>query len=182
MKLGTIISRHARYRPNHYGVIFENHQLTWREFDKRVNRLSNGLLDLGMSKGEKVATLLPNSIELIDTYWMAAKIGIVIVPLNPLLRGKGLTTLLNDSDSVCVITTKAMVKELEAVRDDLPNVRHWILIDADVVPTYLDYQAIVGTASADVAPGFVIRDVVLWGGRWGGGGGGVGGGVGRGLR
>lgn len=152
MKLGKIISRHARYRPDHYGVIFEKHRLTWAEFDQRVNRLSNALLGLGIEKGEKVATLLPNSIELIDTYWMAAKAGIVIVPLNYLLRGKGLSTLLNDSDTVCVITTKSMVEFLEPIREDVPDVRHWIVIDDPNIPDYLDYQALVDNASADEPP------------------------------
>ena len=58
MNIGSLFSRHARYRPNHLAFVFEDQRLTWRELNQSINRLANALLALGIQKGDKVATLL----------------------------------------------------------------------------------------------------------------------------
>jgi len=57
----------------------------------RVNRLANALSGLGVNKGDKVATILPNCLSLLETYWAVAKMGAVVVPLSSLLREKALS-------------------------------------------------------------------------------------------
>ena len=89
MNLSNIIPRHARYRSDHLGVVYEGHRLSWHEFNRRVNRIANALLGMGIKKGDKVATLLPNCLEILDLYWAVAKTGLVIVPLSPMLRAEG---------------------------------------------------------------------------------------------
>lgn len=148
MNIGTLPTRQARWRPDHLAVVFEHHRLTSREFNQRVNRLANAFLNLGITKGDKIATILPNSLELLETYWAVAKIGAVVVPLSPLTRGKGLTTMLNDSDAVCVITDSAFVEHLNPVRSDLsiPSGRYLIINEANT-PGYEDYHALTDAAS-----------------------------------
>ena len=145
MNIGTLLPRHARYRPDHLAVIFEEHRLTFRDFNKRVNRLANALVDIGINKGDKIATLLPNCLEMLDIYWAVAKIGAVVVPLSPMLRGTGLTRLLNDSDSVLVITNADFTQYLTPLKSDLANIaddRYW-LVDADHVEGYQGYYAML---------------------------------------
>ena len=89
MNLGTLLPRQARFRPNHPAVVFQETRLTYRELNKSVNRLANVFWALGIRKGDKVATILPNCLELYETYWAVARIGAVVVPLSPLLRGTG---------------------------------------------------------------------------------------------
>src|ERR1700704_5345220 len=104
MNIGSLPARHARYRPEHTAIVFKEHRLSFSEFNRRVNRLANALLSLEVSKGDKIATILPNCLELLETYWAVAKIGAVLVPLSTLTRGKGLVNLLLDSDVATVIT------------------------------------------------------------------------------
>ncbi len=82
MNIGSLLTRHARYRPDHTAVVFNERRLSFSEFNLRVNRLANALLDLGISKGDKIATILPNCLELLEVYWAVAKIGAVVVPLS----------------------------------------------------------------------------------------------------
>jgi long-chain acyl-CoA synthetase len=154
MTLNTLLERHARYRPNHEAVVCEDTRLTWAEFNARVNQLANVLLSAGLQKGDKLATILPNTLELLEIYMAVAKIGVVVVPLSPLLRGTGLTRLLNDSDSVLIVTDHDFTNILTPLREDLPNVpedRYW-LIDADDVDGYQSYHALVDTASSAEPP------------------------------
>ena len=93
MNIGSLFSRHSRYRPNHLAVVFEDQRLTWLEFNQSINRLANALLGMGIQKGDKVATLLPNCLELLETYWAVAKIGAVVVPLSTLLLEKAMQSV-----------------------------------------------------------------------------------------
>lgn len=159
MNLGTLLSRHARCRPNHVAVVFEEWRLTWRECNHRVNRLAHSFLNMGISKGEKIATILPNSVELLETYWAVAKMGAVVVPLSPLTRGRGLVAMLTNSDSVCVITDSAFREHLDAIRGDLtiPEDRY-LLIDSPHVPGYRDYHALTAEAYDSDPVGIEIDD------------------------
>ncbi|MGB5152449.1 MAG: AMP-binding protein, partial [Candidatus Sulfotelmatobacter sp.] len=105
MNIGSLLPHHARYRPDHIAVVVEDDRLSFREFNRRVNRLANALSSLDVKKGDKVATILPNCLSLLDTYWAVAKIGAVVVPLSPLLREKALATLIQDSDTGTIIAS-----------------------------------------------------------------------------
>ena len=103
-----MLARHARHQPEHTAVVFAERRVGYGEFDRRTNRVANGFANLGVAKGDKIATFLSNTLELLEVYWAAAKIGAVVVPLSPLLRGKGLATLLRDADVGLVVTEEAV--------------------------------------------------------------------------
>ncbi len=146
MHIGGLLTRHARYRPDHTAVIVGDSRLTYRQFNARVNRVAHALLDLGLRKGDKIATLLPNCLELLDVYWAAAKTGLVVVPMSTLLRGQGLASLLRDSDTAAVVTSTVHAPVFDAVRGELsiaPD--RCLIIDAPDLPGYRDYQALIAT-------------------------------------
>jgi len=147
MPLDTLLARHARYHPDKTAVVFGEHRPAFAELNRRVNRLANALAGLGIAKGDKVATILDNSLELLEMYQVAAKTGIVVVPLSPLLRAGGLSNLINDSDTVAVITQSSMVPHLDAVRGQLVGVDRFILTDAPDAPGYRSYHDLVAAAS-----------------------------------
>ena len=163
MPLNTLLSRHSRYYPDKLAVVFEGHRLSFAEFNARVNRLANALLGMGIRKGDKVATILSNSLEVLDIYQVASKTGIVVVPLSPLLRGDGLSNLINDSDSVAVISQADMAPHLDEVRNQLTGVDEgrFILIDADL-PGFRLYSDLTADSSDAEPPALPIdRDDVF---------------------
>ena len=158
MPLDGLLARHARYYPDKTAVIFGEQRLTFRDLDRRVNRLANALHVLGIGKGDKVATILTNCLEVLDLYQVAARTGIVVVPLSPLLRGEGLSNLINDAGSVAVVTQAAMVPHLDAVRDDLAvDAGRFILTDGEDTAGYLSYASLTAGAS-EVPPARVVID------------------------
>lgn len=163
MNIGTLLTRHARYRPDHLAVVFEEQRLTFRAFNQRVNRLAHALAGLGLTKGDKLAVILPNCLELLEIYWACAKTGIVVVPLSPLLRGPGLITLLHDSDAVLVIANANLVGTLESIKTELPNVPadRYLLTDAPDTPGYHDYHALTA-AAGDHDPQVELADHDLY--------------------
>src|SRR6266511_3367171 len=106
LTLGRLLTRHARYRPSHIGVVIDNDRLTYLQFNDFVNRWANALAALGIGRGDRVATILPNSLELLATYWACAKLGAATVPLSPLFLAAGFLSLLNDAKPRLVLGTK----------------------------------------------------------------------------
>ncbi len=158
MDIGSLFSRHARYRPDHLAIVFEDQRLTYQELNQSINRLANALLDLGVRKGDKVATILPNSLELYETYWAVGKIGAVVVPISTLLRAQALKNLLQDSDSVVVISNDSFRSTLDAIRPELTNIANdrWLLIDHQGDDRYQDYHALKKAAGDHEPPGIQV--------------------------
>ena len=161
MNIGSLLARNARYRPRHCAVVFEHDRLGFEEFNRRVNRLANGLLSLGVGKGDKVVTVLPNCGELLETYWAVAKIGAVVVPLTPLLRGKALAHLIGDSDATAVITNGDSLPTLDAIKAHLTAVaaHRFILTGKGPAGGYQTYySSLTNTARDDEPYGVEIGD------------------------
>ncbi|MDQ1639156.1 MAG: long-chain acyl-CoA synthetase [Pyrinomonadaceae bacterium] len=160
MNIGSLLPRHARYRPDHTAVIFNDQRLTFNQFNRRVNRLANALLYLGISKGDKIATILPNCLELLDVYWAVAKIGAVVVPLSTLTRGKGLVNLLTDSDVTTVVTNQDFVAEVDAIKSELPGIANdrYVVTGAGALSGYRNYDELTAAAGEQEPQHIEIND------------------------
>jgi long-chain acyl-CoA synthetase len=159
--LGSLPARHARYRPHHTAVVVAargkgEHEirLTWREFDAYVNRWANALASLGVARGDRVATVLVNSLELLATYWACAKLGAAAVPLSPLLTATGLASLLADAPPKVVLASSDQLAMLDDVRQRVPFTPAWVLIDAAADDEARGYRAfgLLHAEASDKAP------------------------------
>jgi Acyl-CoA synthetases (AMP-forming)/AMP-acid ligases II len=72
---------------------------TWRELQTQVNRTAKGLLSLGYKKGDRVAIWATNVAEWVITQWATAKVGIVLVNVNPAYRTHELEYVLKQSET-----------------------------------------------------------------------------------
>lgn len=155
MKIDRILERHARYRPQHTAVVFGDARLSWRDYHARVSRLAAALQAQGVGKGERVTTVLPNCLELLDCYWACAQIGAVMVPLSPLLTAHGLRSLLADAMPRVVLADASTAATLVAARDAVPDAA-LACIDAAAsgLPALADWLATSAAVPqpVDVAP------------------------------
>ena len=154
MHIGTLLPHHAQYTPDKTAIIFDDQRYTWAQFNANVNKLANALLAMGIGKGDKIATILPNCLEIMEIYMAVAKIGVVVVPLSPLLRGDGLVRLVNDSDSVLVITDSSFVEIIDPIHDQFEQVpsNRFVLIDSAEHEGYRHYHALTDAASSHEPP------------------------------
>ena len=146
LQLDQLVHRHARYRPSAPAVTFEETTLDWRAFGARVNRVANMLSGLGVARGDKVATVLANSLELVEIYFGVPMLGAVLVPLSPLLMPSGLASLLRDSEAKCLVTQRSMLPVVREISGELPpSLRERILVTDGPEP--LDYHSLCAKAS-----------------------------------
>ncbi|MCK5547523.1 MAG: AMP-binding protein, partial [Thermoplasmata archaeon] len=66
LNLGQTLKLNAKKYPETIALKDKGRSFTYPEVDKRVNRLAHGLLSLGLKKGDRVAVLLENCIEIVE--------------------------------------------------------------------------------------------------------------------
>ncbi len=76
----------------------------------RVNRLANALQGLGVGQGDKVAVMALNSMEYVEIYYAAAKLGGVFVPLNYRAKREELTYMCNNSGGEGALRQPALLR------------------------------------------------------------------------
>ncbi|MCB0043493.1 MAG: AMP-binding protein, partial [Caldilinea sp.] len=64
--IGILLKRHGRFRPDVEAIVFGEERYTFAAYNRRVNRLAHALRGLGIGKDDKVATILGNSLEMMD--------------------------------------------------------------------------------------------------------------------
>jgi long-chain acyl-CoA synthetase len=164
MNIGSLLPRHASQRPDHLAVVFEDRRLSFRDFNARVNRLANALYGLGVKKGDKVATILPNCLALLETYWAVAKMGAVVVPLSTLLRERALVTLIRDSDTETIVASQDFVEALLSVKKELSHLAddRYLLDGNSCVPGFQSLDPLTSEASPFEPPETAIADNDLY--------------------
>ncbi len=122
LNLGQILKVNAKKFPAAVALKDSKRTLTYPELNRRVNKLSHSLLSLGLTKGDKVSVLLPNSIEIVEAYLAAAKTGLVIVPINIRLIDKDVDYIINNSDTKACIIQDEFTGTINAIRSNLKNI------------------------------------------------------------
>lgn len=130
-----VMARHGKWRTNKTAVVCGEKRLNWGEFNHRINRVANGLVSMGLKKGDKVSMLMTNSIEMLEIMFGTVRAGGVIVPLSAMVTGESLVRMINDSDSIFLFADKILLNTIESYREQLTGIaadyRFSVGVDAD---------------------------------------------------
>ena len=156
--LGDIARHGTRTYPDAEAVVFENTRLTYRELDKRTNRLANALTQFGCAKGERVAILAENSHKYLEVYLGAAKAGLVSVPLNFRLSQEELAHILNESEATLVLVGEGYEAAAMELQNKAKTVHTWIGLDSSFGTQF--YEELLA-ASSDHDPRVAVDESEL---------------------
>ena len=167
--LGLFLAKRAYLNPRleafidtHSGLRF-----SFAELDARANRTANFLSrELRVKKGDRVALLLMNSPEFMESFFAIAKIGAVCVPLNWRLVPDELQFILKDAGATVVIYGGEFAQtagELK-LRGPGTDVKHWVHVGGDesCADFAKSYDALQGAASADTPEVNACDDDLLY--------------------
>ena len=127
--IGNILNARADELPDRLAVSLDGSSYTFGELDIVSNRIAAGLARLGVRKGDRVATLAPNRIELLELYYGVAKTGASQVPLNAFLKGEFLRHQLSQSRATVLITDAAGLAAVAPLRGGLPDLATVVTFD-----------------------------------------------------
>ncbi len=106
LTLAESLELRARENPTRPFVAFGEQRLSYGQVDQQAAALASALHELGIEAGDRIALTLPNWPEFIVSAFAAAKLGAVIVPLNPRFTPPELQYALRHSESVAVVTAE----------------------------------------------------------------------------
>ncbi len=126
MLIFEMLQASAERLPDKTALICDDQSLTYRELEQRVLSLAYHLQHLGVTKGDRVALLFPNCIEMAVSYYACAAIGAIAVPLNNRLTGKDLVYILNDCGAGVLAVGYQFWDVSQSIRPDLVMVKEFI--------------------------------------------------------
>ena len=122
----------------------------------RVRRLGAALTELGVTRGERVATLAWASQEHLEAYLAIPSIGAVLHTLNLRLHHDDLAYIVNDAQDTVIILDESLLPLLEKFRAQTPSVRHVVVIASGCAGSgssrasdMLDYEELLASANPD---------------------------------
>lgn len=120
---------------------------SFTEVNERTNRLANGLMNLGLRKGDTVAFVTTNRTEIVEIYFALAKAGLVGIPLNYRLAPVEMLALMKDIGAQALLFERAYTHVAQAVAAELPQVTLLVGFGEGEAPG-LDYETVLAAAGA----------------------------------
>ncbi len=108
-------------------------EITYGDLLKKANRLANGLVKLGLEKGDRVLVMVPRQIIAYVIYLACLKSGLVIIPSSEMLRAKDLAYRLDHSQAKAVIAWSDVMNEVDKIEDELPSWKHRIAVSNEEI-------------------------------------------------
>lgn len=133
-------------------VVDGQSRFSYAQFGERVDRWSAALQELGVSAGDRVAYIAPNTHQNLEGYYAVPQIGAAIVPCNYRLTADDFAYLIAHSGSKVVCAHPDQMGTVDKIRDQLPRSIHFVALGtAD--DGWLDYEALLqqSTGAPDLA-------------------------------
>ena len=134
--IGATLRRTAASHGHHEALVDvpTGRRWTYAQLDADVDQLCAGLLRLGLATGDRLAIWSPNVAEWVLVQYATARLGVVLVTVNPAYRAHELAFVLKQSGTAVLVAAlrfktsdyRAMVEE---VRDSCPSLQHVVYLD-----------------------------------------------------
>lgn len=118
---GDILTRAADVYPDNVALVDGDRTLSYRAFEDQANRMANGLIGLGLKRGEPVGILARNCVELLVSYMACARANLVLAPVNLGLKPHEIAYCLKDCGTRVLIVEEALAEAGGALPDQLPD-------------------------------------------------------------
>ena len=114
-----VLRHRAAERGDQPWLVFEDRAISYREADRLSDRLARGMEASGLSAGDTLLTMLPDSLDLVVAWLACAKLGVIEVPVNTAYRGDILAHVVRDSRARSMLIAGRFLERLTALRSEL---------------------------------------------------------------
>jgi acyl-CoA synthetase (AMP-forming)/AMP-acid ligase II len=159
LTIGNFFDTQLKKYPDKVIQIFENGvRQTYAQLNDRGNRLANGLLRLGLKKGDFVALYAMNCLEYMEFSLATARIGVVGVLLNCFLPKERIASMMEISGAKAIIYEDQYQEIVEFCKARVPMPKHYIMINrgkGEPGENVIDYNKLIHNAP-DHKPGVKV--------------------------
>jgi len=149
MTIAEMLARNARMYPNDVALIElkpSNNirkEITWQEFDERVNRIANALMDMGVKKDDKVIHLMLNSINWLEAYFGIIRTGAWAVPLNFRFTSQDIKYCTDIAEAKVMILGEEFIDRIEPIRSQMPTIESFVFAGQGTPPAMVHLEDII---------------------------------------
>ena len=154
--IGAMLDRSAGKHPEKAAIVFEDAALPYYELNEGVNRLADGLKNLGVKKGDRVMVQLANGPEIIMAHYAIIKAGAIAVPWNVMYVAHEIRYIGRDTSAGTVILDNSFLHLFDEVGADLPDLENFVVAGDTVPPSMHRFGDLISDSpeqseSADVS-------------------------------
>ncbi len=124
----TVLRKRRERSPMKPWVVTETDSYSYGDIDIRSGRMASGFAEAGVTAGDTVLIMLPDTIDYIWTWCALSKIGAIEVPLNVHYRGSILAYVINDSLAKVMVVDVEYLERIEAVADQLETLERLYVV------------------------------------------------------
>ena len=150
LTIGALLAETAARFPDRLAVVFREQGVrwSWKEFAKEIEAFATGLQELGLRKGDRVGIWSPNRAEWLVTQFATARLGLVLVNINPAYRLAELEYALHVSGCRAVISAQEMktskyLEMLQTVRPQTLGLEWIIRMGEGRTPDMVNYADVL---------------------------------------
>ena len=147
----SFLDRSAAVYANKPAVIYNDRTFTYSEMGERVNKLAGALKQVNVSKGDRVAFMVPNIPPMLEGHFGPLKLGAVLVAINIRLSAREIAYILNHSGAKVLVFDSEFADTVRAMKEDIPNVETFVQV-VDVAPKADDIESVEYEEFLDTAP------------------------------
>jgi acyl-CoA synthetase (AMP-forming)/AMP-acid ligase II len=170
--LSDVIERNAQLHGDRLAFVADGQRISHREYALRVERLAAGLANIGLVAGERVAVLAQNCLAYVDLYGAAARLGLILVPVNWRLSAEEIAYVITDTAPKAIVAGAEYLSIIEGARDRFPFVERCFSLGA-ATGAFGAFEDLARAGAGTGAPapdvscdsGFVIIHTAAVGGR-----------------
>lgn len=130
MSLSDMLKQSVSKFQNNTAIHFYGKETTYKELNNLVDAFTAALQDKGIKKGDRAAIMLPNCPQYVISYYGILQAGGIVTQLNPMLVGKELEYILNDSGAETIVIYEPLLPVLNQVMDNT-FVKHVIKVNIE---------------------------------------------------
>lgn len=156
MTMADLVARHARIRPDAPCLADPHTARSYGEVDDRVARLAAGLAARGVRRGDRVAVLGYNSVELLEAYLAVLRRGAVCVPLNFRLVAHEIAFQLDDAGAAAVVCDARFAEVVARARPDALSVTSVLTLGDELEQVIAGSAPLAELPVGDDEPAFIM--------------------------
>ncbi|MCM3725611.1 fatty acid--CoA ligase family protein [Neobacillus cucumis] len=135
MNLSAQLQETAKKFADKPAYYFMGQQCTYAELETAIQKFASGLEKLGIKQGDHIALLLGNTPHFVISLYGALRLGVTVIPVNPLYTADEIGFILDNGDVKAVVVLDLALPLAEKMHTLLPNVEHYIFCETK--PDYL---------------------------------------------
>lgn len=143
--LKTALKKHSKRTLAKFG----DKPYTYKEIDLASNRVANAIHKAGFGPGDRMATMLPNSFELLTIAFGIYKSGATYSPLNMMVGDKDIEYIISDAQIKVIFVDASLKERISGLKGDMASVKKIVVINAPAEKENTRYEDFIKGASDD---------------------------------